>query len=46
MLLKNATISQFLVENKVQVLAITEENAQLLNTHFTIDDYLLKNTNE
>jgi hypothetical protein len=46
LLLKNATISQFLVENKVQVLAITEENAQLLNTHFTIDDYLLKNTNE
>ena len=44
LLLKNATISQFLAENKVQVLAITEENAQLLNTHFTIDDYLLKNT--
>ena len=40
LLQKNATISQFLRANEVQVIAITEENFKLLNTHFSLQDYL------
>ena len=39
-LLKNATMMQYLQSNNVQVIAITEENAKLIKTHFTIQDYL------
>lgn len=37
---KNATMNQYLQSNDVLVIAITEENAKLINTHFTIQDYL------
>ena len=40
LLQKNATILQFLQANNVQVVAITEENFKLLNTHFSLQDYL------
>ena len=40
LLQKNATILQFLQANEVQVIAITEENFKLLNTHFSLQDYL------
>ena len=40
LLQKNATILQFLQANNVQVVAITEENFKLLNTHFSFQDYL------
>ena len=40
LLQKNATILQFLQANNVQVVAITEENFKLLNTHFRLQDYL------
>lgn len=40
MLNKNEAIRLFLQSNDVQVIAITEENAKLLQSHFTIDDYL------
>ena len=40
LLQKNATILQFLQANNVQVIAITEENFKLLNTHFSLQDYL------
>lgn len=40
LLQKNATIFQFLQANNVQVVAITEENFKLLNTHFSLQDYL------
>ena len=39
LLQKNATILQFLQANNVQVVAITEENFKLLNTHFSLQDY-------
>ena len=40
LLQKNTTILQFLQANNVQVVAITEENFKLLNTHFSLQDYL------
>ena len=40
LLQKNATILHFLQANNVQVVAITEENFKLLNTHFRLQDYL------
>lgn len=40
LLQKNATILPFLQANNVQVVAITEENFKLLNTHFSLQDYL------
>ena len=40
LLLSNATIQPMLEANQVQVIAITEENAKLLNTHFSVHDYL------
>ena len=40
LLQKNATILQFLQANNVQVVAITEENFKLLNTYFSLQDYL------
>lgn len=40
LLQKNTTILQFLQANNVQVVAITEENFKLLNTHFRLQDYL------
>ena len=40
LLQKNATILQFMQANNVQVVAITEENFKLLNTHFSLQDYL------
>ena len=40
LLQKNTTILQFLQANNVQVIAITEENFKLLNTHFSLQDYL------
>lgn len=40
LLQKNITILQFLQANNVQVVAITEENFKLLNTHFSLQDYL------
>ena len=40
LLQKNATILQLLQANNVQVVAITEENFKLLNTHFSLQDYL------
>lgn len=40
LLQKNTTILPFLQANNVQVVAITEENFKLLNTHFSLQDYL------
>lgn len=40
LLLKDYAILQFIRENQVQVIAITEDNYKLINTHFTIEDYL------
>ena len=40
LLLSNPTIRPLLDANHVQTIAITEENAKLLNTHFSIQDYL------
>ena len=40
LLQKNTTILQFMQANNVQVVAITEENFKLLNTHFNLQDYL------
>ena len=40
LLQKNTTILQFWQANNVQVVAITEENFKLLNTHFSLQDYL------
>ena len=40
LLQKDTTILPFLQANNVQVVAITEENFKLLNTHFSLQDYL------
>jgi tetratricopeptide (TPR) repeat protein len=39
MLQKNPTLHQWIMDNHIQVVPITEENAKLLNTHFTLSDY-------
>lgn len=40
MLGKNAELKAYLQTHGIQVIAITEENAKLLNTHFTVEEYL------
>lgn len=40
MLGKNAELKEYMQTHGIQVIAITEENAQLLHMHFTVEEYL------